>query len=151
MLPALVLAAAGSTATQFYDDFAGSWICGNATNHATWRIDSAPGDYWTTVVYGDSARPDGHAYVGYLEQEGVYVYNDYHADGSLARLTANPPSDHTWVWTGTYFPYGGAADDTPYISWKLLPNGTIARTFGKRVNGRVTELGSDTCRQAPKA
>lgn len=143
---AFVLAAAANVATQFFNDFGGNWTCGNDKYHSQWSITSPDGNYWTIVAYGlDAAHPGGTAYVGWLPQEHVYVYDDFHNDGSLAKLTAPVPSNGVWHWTGTYDASGAATPDTgPDITW-TRKNDTIVRTFGKRVNGAVQPMGNDTC------
>ena len=147
MFSALVLAAATSAATQFFQDFGGSWTCGNDTYHAQWTISSPDGNAWTIVTYGiDKQHLGGTAYVGWLPQENAYVYNDFHSDGALAQLSSPlPTGNQTWHWTGTYYPVGGAKDATPDITWTLMPNGTISRKFAQRINGKLIDKGSDTC------
>lgn len=143
---ALVLAAATNVSAAFFRDFGGTWTCGNATYHARWSIESPDGNYWTIVRYGSDAQHiDGTAYVGWLPQDNVYVYNDYHNDGGFAQLTASAPSDGVWHWTGKYYASGAKSADTgPDITW-TLKNGTIVRAFAKRTNGKLTNTGSDTC------
>lgn len=145
MIAPFILAAVTNVATQFFDDFGGAWRCGNARYSAPWKIVSPDGDYWTIVTYGPPDKPGGVAYVGYLPQMHVYVYHDYHADGSFADLTASAPSDRTWHFTGSYYPAGGAKDDGPDITWTLTPQGTIQRVFSQRVDGKLIERGRDTC------
>jgi hypothetical protein len=147
ILSALVLAAA-TGASPFFDDFGGAWTCGNASYHEQWDIHRDGNNPWIAVVYGDEANPDGHAVVGWLPQAKTWVYDDFHADGAYAQLTAEAPQDHVWVWTGTYFPRDGTPDPNPHITWKLMPDGTIARTFAKRTGSTITTMGSDTCRRA---
>jgi len=150
VITALVFAAATSAATQFFQDFGGSWTCGNDKYHAAWSIASPRDSKWTIVTYGDDREHlDGTAYVGWLPQENAYVYIDFHADGALAHLTSPlPKGDHTWSWTGVYYAVGGAKDTTPDITWTLMPNGTIQRKFGQRIDGKLIEKGSDTCTKA---
>jgi hypothetical protein len=135
-----------SGSNAFLDDFAGSWTCGNASYHSAWRIEPAPGkSEWAEVSYGEPQAPAGIAFVGPIEQEKTYVYNDFHTDGSLARLSSPVAVDHVWIWTGTYYPQGKAADPTPYITWTLTPKGTIERHFAQRMQGKTIDRGSDTC------
>jgi hypothetical protein len=149
MLHTLVLAAATAT-SPFLDDFAGVWTCGNASYRERWEITPA-GDgrqQWAGVVYGDPASPDGHAVVGLLVHERVWIYDDFHTDGSYAHLYAQPPKDHVWVWTGSYYPLDAARDDAPIITWTLTPQGTIERTFAKRsAEGGAIAMGGDTCKK----
>lgn len=142
-----MLAAAMAAGTQFFRDFGGSWTCGNDKYHASWWITSPDGNAWTIVSYGtDKLHLGGTAYVGWLPQENAYVYTDFHSDGALAQLSSPlPVSDHTWHWTGVYYPVGGAKDTTAEITWTLMPNGTIERKFGQRINGKLIDKGSDTC------
>ena len=64
MVAALVFAAATSAATQFFQDFGGTWTCGNDKYHARWSISSPDGNAWTIVTYGG-----GTAYVGWLPKK----------------------------------------------------------------------------------
>ncbi|HVA28158.1 MAG TPA: hypothetical protein VNF68_08255, partial [Candidatus Baltobacteraceae bacterium] len=76
-------------------------------------------------------------------------YDDFHVDGSQSHLTAAPPESGTWEWTGTYYPDAAAPDPGPDITWTLTPQGTIARTFAQRVNGKPIVRGSDSCTKQP--
>ena len=147
MFAPLVFAAATSLATQFFDDFGGTWNCANASYHSYWNIDSPDGNYWTIVSWGqDKDHIGGRAYVGYLPQTKQYVYNDFHNDGSFSQLHAAAPAGHRYEWTGSYYAAGAAAVDTSAdITWELASNGTIERHFAQIVNGRRVERGSDTC------
>ena len=144
---AVVLAATTHVAAHFFNDFGGSWTCGNSQYHAQWSITSPEGNYWTIVQYGvDLQHPGGTAYVGFLPQKNAYVYNDFHADGSLAQLSSPlPGADHTWRWTGVFYQTGKDPDPNGDITWTLTPKGTIERHFRKVVNGTPKEMGSDTC------
>jgi hypothetical protein len=145
MFPSLVLAAT-TVATQFFDDFRGNWTCGNASYRAQWSVTSPDGDYWTIVQYGlDAQHPGGTAYVGWLAQKNVFFYNDFHNDGSFAQLTAPPPTNRVWHWTGVYYAAGKQADPTADITWTLTPNGTIVRRFAQRIDGKIIDRGSDVC------
>lgn len=146
MFSALVLAATANIAAQFFHDFGGNWTCGNGRYHSQWSITSPDGNYWTIVRYGaDAQHPDGTAYVGWLPQSSVYVYNDYHNDGGLAQLTAPAPGDGVWHWKGDYFAAGAkTVDNGPDITWTRKGD-AIVRTFAKRQNGKLTPTGNDTC------
>ena len=144
MFAAILLAA--SVATSFIDDFKGTWLCGDAKTK--WTI--APyGDRWATVKWGDPANPGGVAYVGYLDADNVFAYNDFHGDGAMARLTSPAPTNHSYHWTGSYYAVGQAKDDSADIFWKLTPMGTIHRDFGQMVNGVRVPRGADECVKAP--
>lgn len=146
MFPPLILAAATTIAAQFFHDFGGSWSCGNDKYHSEWSIASPDGNYWTIVTYGiDPQHPGGAAYVGWLPQDNVYAYNDYHNDGSFAQLTAPPPIKGVWHWTGKYYAAGSkSVDRGADITW-TAGNGEIQRKFAKRMNGKLVPMGSDTC------
>ena len=150
MLHALVLASAVAQGRAFLHDFAGTWTCGNARYHETWRVGAhagpnVPGVTIADVAYGDASHPDGRAFVYYEPSERAYHYDDFHADGSQSHLTSPPPQHGTWTWTGTYDPIGKAPDHTVDVTWALLPNGTIARRFAQRIGGNVIVRGSDRC------
>lgn len=151
MLPALVLAAATSVATQFFDDFGGTWSCGNATYHSYWSIDSPPGNYWTIVSWGaDKEHVGGRAYVGWIPQTQEYVYEDFHNDGSYSQLHASAPAGHRYEWTGVYYAAGATQPDTSGdITWELTPKGTIERHFAQTVGGKRIDRGSDVCTRQP--
>lgn len=133
-------------ANLFLSAFAGTWTCGNARYHAQWRISAAAGkSEWAQIQYGPIDAPDGTAFAGSLPQEHAYVYNDFHNDGSFARLSSPGPVNGVWTWTGTYYPRGGAADFAPYITWAIASNGTIERHFAKKTDKGLIDSGSDVC------
>lgn len=135
-------------ADLFLAAFAGSWTCGNTQYRAPWSIAQAAGkSAWSVVRYGPPDAPGGTAYVGPLPQEHGYIYEDFHVDGSYARLSSPGPVNNVWTWTGTYFPHGGAADSTPYITWTLV-KGTIERRFAQKLPQGIVERGTDTCTRA---
>ncbi len=154
MVVTLILAALVTGGEQFLQMFSGVWTCGNATYHERWEIrphagHDAPGAGMADVVYGDPQHPDGFAYVYYVPGAKEFRYDDFHADGAQAHLSATAPVNGSWEWTGTYYPSGAAADPGPDITWTLTSAGTIARTFAQRVNGKAIVRGSDTCTKAP--
>ena len=153
MLSALVLAAAANVSAQFFDDFGGNWTCGNANYHAQWSITSPAGNYWTLVQYGvDLAHLGGTAYVGWLPLENKYIYNDYHNDGSFSQLTSPAPAaDGVWHWTGRFYMAGATSIDTALdILWTRVGD-KIERRFRKNENGKLTEMGADSCTKAGNA
>jgi hypothetical protein len=140
MIPAFVFAA--SLASTFLDDFTGTWLCGEQKtvwNIQPWR------DRWAQVTYGDPEHPYGVAYVGFLEADNVISYNDFHADGALARLTSPPPTNHIYHWSGAYYPLGKPKDTSGDIYWTLTPSGTLHRDFGQIVDGKRKALAADEC------
>jgi len=143
MLGAIVFAAAVTVSSQFLADFKGTWNCGGST----WTIASAPGNSaWATVTYGKGDTIWGTAYVGWVEQQRRYIYRDFHNDGAVAELSSPAPgADHTWVWTGTYYPMGQPADPNPHITWTYQPPNTIVRHFAKQQDGQFVDMGSDRC------
>ncbi|MDE2480713.1 MAG: hypothetical protein KGN02_00810 [bacterium] len=150
MLSALILAAATSSATAFLDDFAGSWRCGNARYHESWRIARHPNPALPAVTiadvsYGDPAHPDGMAFVYFAPSEHGFRYDDFHADGAQSHLHAALPRDHRWEWTGTYEPAGAALDPSVDVIWTREPDGSIARIFAQRIGGKTIVRGSDRC------
>lgn len=146
MIAAAVLAALVIAPSRFLDDFGGTWTCGNANYHERWDIRAFAGHApLAEVVYGDPAKPDGYAFVYLVPDENVFRYDDFHADGAQAHLTAPIPSNHTWNWTGTYDPIGAATDPNPDIIWTLTSKDTIERHFRKKINGTPVEQGSDIC------
>ena len=141
-----IVIAVAATANLFLSQFGGTWTCGNDRYHAAWTIAQAPGEStWATVTYGPPSHPGGSAFVGWLAQEQHYVYEDFHSDGSFARLSAAPPKDGIWTWTGDYFPQGGNKDSDAVITWTLTPDGSIARRFAKRTPTGLEDRGSDHC------
>lgn len=147
MFAAVVLAATTSVATQFFDDFAGRWLCRSAHATSYWSIARPAGSAWTIVTWGaDPNHAGGRAYVGWLAQKREYVYDDFHNDGSLAQLHAAAPSDHRYVWTGAYYAARARrADRSGRITWTLAPNGSIERRYARIVDARVVPQGNDTC------
>lgn len=140
MIATVLLAA--SIATSFLDDFKGSWLCG--TQKTPWTI-AASGDRWATVTYGEPEHPYGVAYVGYLDAEKSFSYNDFHTDGGLARLTSPASENHTYHWTGVFYPVGKEKDTSADIYWKLSPKGTLVMEFGQMINGTRTPRGEQEC------
>jgi hypothetical protein len=133
----------------FVLDFGGQWTCGNSNYHERWAIASHAGAPKTSqmadVVYGDPAFPDGFAYVYFVPGAREWRYDDFHADGGQSHLRSDGPQAGVWTWTGTYYPAGGAADATPFITWQRTANGTIERHFSRRINGAIVESGRDSC------
>ncbi len=142
MLASLLLAAAVTGSTAFFDDLHGTWNCSGVT----WTIAKAPGNSaWTTVTYGKGDSIGGTAYVGWVPQLQRYVYRDFHNDGPIAELTSPAPTNDTWTWTGSYYPADGPIDTAAHITWSYQAPDTLVRHFGKMQNGKYTELGSDRC------
>jgi hypothetical protein len=151
MFAPFVLAAATSLATQFFDDFGGTWTCANGNSRSYWNVESPNGNAWTIVSWGrDKDHIGGRAYVGYLPQTNRYIYEDFHDDGSFSQLHAPPPAGHRYEWTGDYYAAGAAAvDPSADIVWQLTPKGTIERHFAQRLDGKLVDRGSDTCTKVP--
>lgn len=150
MFDALVLAAVITPGTAFLDQFSGAWTCGNAHYHEAWRIGPhvgtpVPGVAYADVEYGDPARPDGRAFVYYNPTEHAFRYDDFHADGTQSHLTSPGPVDGVWAWTGIYYPIDGQADPSVYVTWKLEPDGSIARVFAQHFGKRIVTRGADRC------
>src|ERR1700761_6023576 len=93
-----VQAAAEPAAAQY---FIGNWTCvtssaATATSPARvirtpWAFTPMFGDAgWIRVIYGDPAKPDGTAIIGYVSDLKKFVYRDFHADGSYADISADP-------------------------------------------------------------
>ena len=143
MFAALLLAA--SVATSFLDDFKGTWLCGD--QKTPWTI-AESGDRWATVTYGASEHPYGIAYVGYLDSEKSFVYNDFHSDGGFAQLSAPEPKNHIYHWTGTFFAVGKDKDPTTDIYWTKLKPDTFLMDFGQMINNMRTPRGSQKCVKA---
>ena len=154
MIAELVLAALTGNGSQFLQMFSGVWTCGNAHYHERWEVvphrgTDTQGAWMADVAYGDPQHPDGFAYVYFVPGANQFRYDDFHIDGSQSHLTAPPPTNGAWEWTGTYYPDAAAPDPGPDITWRLTPQGTIARTFAQRVNGKAIVRGSDTCTKQP--
>ncbi|MBV9271211.1 MAG: hypothetical protein JO165_08955 [Candidatus Eremiobacteraeota bacterium] len=129
-----------ASVTLFASQFAGNWTCANVP----WRIAPVAGTPWTAVHWGGEGRDGGTAYVGYVPARHVWVYEDFHGDGSLAEPSSPGPTDDGWVWTGAY--YNGPNVLHGRIIWKLNAGSTrIDRTFFTRMSTGFKKTGSDVC------
>jgi len=125
--------------------FSGTWICGGSTQ---WTFAPLAGG-WTEITYGPSAKPYGTAIMGYVDALGRWIYRDFHADGSYADLTAEPPHDGRWVWSGPYYP--GGADHTlnGRVTYLEVDPKRYDRTFESLESGAYVKKGGDSCVKSP--
>lgn len=142
----MILGAALTTQTAFFDDLHGTWTCGEAT----WTIARAPGNSaWTTVTYGKGDLTYGTAYVGWVPQLQRYVYRDFHNDGPIAELTSPAAMNGMWTWTGSYYPASGSVDESARITWSYQAPNVLVRHFDNVHAGKYTEVDSDRCTRTP--
>ena len=128
----------------FAQAFAGTWTCHSNGAEVPWAISSAPGSAWATVRWSNQTNADGGiAYVGYVEPNKQWIYEDFHYDGSYAVNTSSGPSDDTWTWQGTY--YLGQRVMHGVVIWKRSSPERIDRTFEVLANGKATPTGGDYC------
>ena len=84
----------------------------------------------------------GIAYVGYIQPRKLWVYQDFHYDGSYSDNTAPNPQDNAWIWSGTY--YLGNRTLHGRVIWKRAGD-RIDRTFQSRNGAVIKTLGRDYC------
>ena len=148
-----VLVAAVNLFTQA---FAGSWTChggmaatGNRparTFTTEWNIQSAPGEKWTIVRWGEQDGPNGGvAYVGFVPTQNDWAYQDFHYDGSFGVSTsAGPDKGNVWTWAGGAY-YTEAGIQHGIATWKLASPTRIERSFQRLTDGKPEPAGSDYC------
>lgn len=141
----------------FAQTFAGTWTChGTAaaagdhparTYTSEWSIDSAPGDKWAVVKWGQQdGAGGGVAYVGFVPTQNDWAYQDFHYDGSYGVSTSDgPDKDKTWTWAGgAYYTQSGILHGV--ATWKLISPTRIERTFSRVTDGKDPQkIGSDYC------
>lgn len=128
----------------FAQAFAGAWTCHEQGTNVPWSISTAPGSAWTIVRWGSQTDAGGGiAFVGYVEPNQQWIYEDFHYDGSYATNTSSGPKDSVWTWAGTY--YNGQAVMHGVVTWKLTGPTRIDRTFASVSNGKTTPSGADYC------
>jgi hypothetical protein len=135
--------------------FLGNWTCVTPiaatastparTVRTAWTFSSLYGDdAWIRVVYGDPARPDGSAVIGYVTDLKRFVYRDFHADGAYADISAAPPANNQWEWTGPYYPVTGGVLNGRIV-YTMVDATRYHRSFEAIVDGKPTAMGGDTC------
>lgn len=148
-MSSFVLSVIAAVSGTFLGDFGGNWMCGNAQYHERWAISPHPGANATAqmadVRYGDAASPDGFAYVYFVPAEDEWRYDDFHADGGQSHLHSAGSHNGVWTWTGIYYPAGGAADPSVYITWQRTSDGYLERHFAQKINGKTIDRGVDSC------
>lgn len=132
----------------FAQTFGGTWTCHSQGAGYPWIIASAPGGAWTSVRWANQTNADGGiAYVGYVEPNKQWIYEDFHYDGSYAINTSDGPHGNVWTWAGTYF--NGQNTQHGQVVWKLSSATRIDRTFVQIVNGKAAPpAASDYCVKA---
>ena len=139
-----MLAPVLAVVSLFAQAFGGMWTCHSNGADVPWVIAPAPGSAWTTVRWSNQSNADGGiAYVGYVEPNKQWVYEDFHYDGSYAVNTSEGPHDNQWSWSGTY--YLGQRTMHGQVIWKLASPARIERTFIVVDNGKATPSGADYC------
>lgn len=123
----------------FAQSFGGSWRCTGGTQ---WRIAPAPGSGWTTVEWGPRSADGGTAYVGYVPKLKLWLYEDFHGDGSYATNTSQGPKSGAWRWSGTYDTARAVVHGS--VIWRRANAGRIDRTFQYTVAG-VPHEAHDSC------
>lgn len=152
----MTIAAAAASIALFVNTFGGTWSCvvtvpATAAHPAQiftsiWTIESPKGTNWTIVRYASPAGVlYGTAYVGFVPQLGAWVYDDFHADGALARVSSPGPVNSVWEWRGSYYPIGGSTDTSGDILWKSVSLLRFERQYRKIVNGEPQDMGRDVC------
>jgi hypothetical protein len=133
----------------FVAAFGGTWTCTLETPHGvrapatTWTIAAAPHGPWTRITYAPG-RGGGVAYIGYLPYEKVWVYQDFHDDGSYAANTSPGPERGDWTFEGAFV----TAERMQHYAVRWRRDGaTIRRSFGRLIGPSFRPLTTDVCRR----
>jgi hypothetical protein len=146
----LVLAAVAANA--FLSAFGGTWACtpqlpGVASAAVSrWTIAPAPHSAWVVVHWSTRSQTGGTAFVGYLQPDQQWIYDDFRSDGSFSANTSSGPQNGTWTWEGTF--------TTPErelhgaIQWRREGK-NFRQGFGRLIGPSFRETSSATCRPVP--
>ena len=142
------------TMSLFATAFGGTWTCAvhppttvkqPHVLYSTWRIAPAPGGRWTAVTWGTRAEPGGLAYVGYDGARKLWIYDDYHFDGSFYRdFSTGPDRNGTWRWYGTADQWHLDRSDGP-VSWKRAGARAFIQTYRAMRAGKLRDFGYARC------
>lgn len=134
--------------------FLGNWTCSGtvpangghpaSTYHTPNRFALAPGSQWITNRWGPENPDGGIAYIGYVPGQKQWVYEDYHYDGSMARVTSPGLQDGKWIWSGPYYPAGGGVLHGRIV-YVLRDKTRYDRIFEAPQGTGWHRLGGDTC------
>jgi len=146
---------AAVSAALFLSSFAGYWDCsiytptdapGAFPARVTWRIAGATGGPWTIATW-NLRKAGGTAYVSYDPSLKVWVFDDYHSDGSEVRsISTGPDTDGVWHWYGTrdqQHPDPSQGE----ITWVRVNEFIIQQTYTHSVDGQVSADGFASCRK----
>lgn len=139
----------------FLHTFGGSWMC---TTHAPkttlspaqtyrseWKISAAPGGIWSIVRWGALGKHGGIAYVRYLTHQKLWVYDDYHYDGTFYRdFSSGPSTAGDWRWFGTNDQVHVDSRQGP-VTWRLISPVLFRQTYRETRNGKVIDQGYADC------
>lgn len=123
--------------------FVGSWNCAGTS----WTFAPFNGSTtWLRVDYAAPSTPNGgSAIVGYVPLLGKFVYRDFHSDGAYADLTAAPPVDNRWLWSGPYYAPGLQAVLNGRITYVVVDAKRYDRIFETERDGNFVKMGGDSC------
>jgi hypothetical protein len=122
----------------------------------TWHIGPAPASAWTLISWG-SGSTGGTAYVGWVgqiyaganpatSQKGVWIYDDFHADGGYAMSASPGPKGGAWAWISSFYPAGAKPEQHGEIVWRKSSATRIDRTFFTLDNRNAPhETSTDYC------
>ncbi len=99
--------------------FAGDWTCSYNGQTAEWHFDAPDSGGWTRLTYGRGGQLGGAAVIGYVPALKQWVYDDFHADGAYAQQNSPEFADHQWVWSGVFYPAGGASPMHGHVVWQV--------------------------------
>ena len=136
----VLLGAAGPQEGSHY--FLGTWSCAGVR----WAFEPLqPGSSWMHITYGDPKRPAGIAVMGFVLGMHVWLYRDFHADGSYADLTSAGPKNSRWEWGGPYYPASGGAALHGRITYVEVSPKRYDRIFEAQKGNTLVKMGGDTC------
>ncbi len=157
---AVVIAAGGTApgatfqpASLFFTAFGGSWSCAAHAPAAKtarerifrtpWIVARAPGGDWTTVRW--NGNRGGIAYVAYVRALKMWLYDDYHYDGSFYRdFSTGPDAKGIWRWYDSHDQLHADPNGGP-IEWQRVSATSFRQTYWSKENGKRVYHGYSLC------
>ncbi len=147
-----MLVVAAVAANLFLGAFGGTWSC---TPHvpgvvsapvSAWTIRAVPNSAWANVHWSTRSE-SGMAFVGYSPLEKLWIYDDFHSDGSFAANVAPPPVNGVWTWSGTFTTSQRITHGA--VQWQRDRLG-FRQSFGRLLGASFRETAFALCRPAKR-